>query len=740
MSIAPAIWDCYAQLLLRLNPRVARIVFADAGGRPLWSSDAGAAQALQPSLDALLAAPPGRREPIDGRAVRGSEPGTQFGFRLRGALGEPLGLVAVGGPPGGSLEQDLSAMHELIEPALDCLASELSVRASFGDLRARLAEHDRELGLFARLAQTTSADGPAALARIPDLVNEYLGTSMAAILLPERRSTIWRARDGAADGGETELLARLHGHLMTRAQLHGCTLVANQLCLDGTDAAIPHKALSTPIRDGARRVVGVLAAFRPDSGPDFPARDAETIELLARKAAQILASSFDPLTGLLTQAAFVAQATERLRAPAQGCRSHGLLYVDIDQLSVVNESHGMHVGDEIIQAIGGLVARAAREGALAARVGGDRFALFVPGCGIEPAARIAEELRGAAVRLSGARAARPRCVSLSIGAAGLADPDRRLEHAVAAAEFACRTAKERGRNRVEVFYGNATGSVGGIAASALEAQVSAALAADAFELLAQPILPLTCAPADPRFEVLLRMRAGDGSRVGVEKFTGTAARPELARDIDRWVVERALSQLAQCRDRLRDHPARFSLNLSAASLTDGEFWRFLEERVRTARIPPGTVSFEFTQTACAGAAERLAPYMLRLREQGVTFTLDNVGRGPDALLHLGALPVSCVKIDGGITRRLARHPQSRSTALAITQLAKTFGLETVAAHVETDEIRAEAANLGIDFGQGFLIGKPHPLDQAIRDLPLYSCFATWSGLRDQLPVLAAAAR
>ncbi len=727
MTVAAATWYSYAQLLVRLNPNISRIAFADRDAAMLWSSDPEAPEALEPMLRALLSVPANPRETFDGIAANGIGGISLCGFRLRGPLGELLGLVAIAAPPGAPFPEDLGALHSLVEPALDCLQSEMSARASVDD---------RDLGLFSRLSATASADGPGALARIPELANEYLDTSVAAIFLPDRRYTICRAQTGSAGGGtaggfEAELLAQLHRHLLTRAQLHGCTLVANRLRLDGADPTVPYKALCTPIRDGARRVVGVLAAFRADDGPDFPARDAEAIELLARKAGQILGASFDPLTGMLTQAAFFAHATERLLASAQGCRSHGLIYLDIDQLSVANEAHGMHVGDEVIQAIGALVSGAAREGTLAARIGGDRFALFVPGCGIEPAARIAEDLRGAAVRLSGARRDRPLFVSLSIGVARLADPDRRLDHAVAAAEFACRTAKARGRNRVEVFYGNPAGLIGGIATSALETQVSASLAADAFELLAQPVLPMSAAPADPRFEVLLRMRAADGSRIGMEKLMGTAGCPELARAIDRRVVDRTLSQLAECRERLRDHPARFSMNLSAASLADGEFWRFLEERVRTARIPPGTLSFEFTQAACTGLAELLVPNMLRLREQGVSFAFDNVGRGLDSLSRLDALPVSCVKIDGSVTRQLAQHPQARSTFLAITRLARTFGLETVASHVETEAIRAEATRLGADFGQGFLIGKPHPLDEAIRDLPLYSCFAPWSGMSDR---------
>jgi EAL domain-containing protein (putative c-di-GMP-specific phosphodiesterase class I) len=388
----------------------------------------------------------------------------------------------------------------------------------------------------------------------------------------------------------------------------------------------------------------------------------------------------------------------------------------------------MHVGDEVIQSVAELLSRRVREGSPVARVGGDRFGMFVPGCGIEPAARIAEELRGAAIRLSGARGNKPLLVSLSIGVARLGD--RRLEHAMAAAQLACRTAKERGRNRVEVFYGNEQNSFASRAPTSFAAQVGAALAGDSLELLAQPILPLSSAPSDPRFEILLRMRAADGSRLGLDKLVDAAGCPELTRRVDRWVIEQTIERLAGRRNLLQQHPAKFSVNLSAASLGDAEFWRMLEELARKSRIEPGTLGFEFPEEAASAHLDTIGPFMCRLREQGISFALDNFGRGIGSLAHLNYLPVSCIKIDGSFSRDLPDNPKSQSMIVAITKLANTFGMETVAGNVETDAIRACAAQLGVDYGQGFFIGKPLALDDVLRDLPLYSCFATSTGLFD----------
>lgn len=732
MTASADTWKSYAQLLARLAPRISHILFASADGTSWWSSDPSSASRMQYALSLLLTPHTTRHRDVDGLMETADSTESRYGFRIRGPLGEVLGLVIIALPqPEARL--DLAAVHAMIKPALDCLQSELSARSAasitIGELNENLADNSRELGLFQRLSEA-AADGLESLGDIPTLANEHLSGLVSAILLPQRNLTICRTRPDQPKGIESGVLAQMHRHLMTRAQLHGCTLVANRLALDGSNAAMPYKAISTPIRDEARHVMGVLAVFRLDTDADFQLRDAEALEMLARKAAQIVRSSFDPATGLLTSAAFAAQTTAKLAAQEPGTNTHGLLYVDIDQLNVINENHGMHVGDEVIQSVAQLLSRRAREGTLVARVGGDRFAMFLPGCGIEPAARIAEELRGAAIHLSGARGDKSLLVSLSIGAARLGERDRRLDHALAAAQLACRNAKERGRNRVEVFYGNEHNSAANRAPTSFAAQVSAALDADSFELLAQPILPLSSGPADPRFEVLLRMRAADGSRLGLDKLVDAAACPDLTRRVDRWVIEQTIERLAGCRQVLRQHPAKFSLNLSAASLGDAEFWRMLEELVRNSRIEPGTLGFEFPEEAASAHLDTVGPFMCRLREQGISFALDNFGRGIGSLAHLNYLPVSCIKIDGSFSRDLPDNPKSQSMVVAITKLANTFGLETVAGHVETDAIRACAARLGVDYGQGFFIGKPLALDDAIHDLPLYSCFATSTAVFD----------
>ena len=701
-------WKSYAELLSRLAPRISNVLFASADGESLWSSGPSGALRLRAAISPLLRLHGNRHGEIDGHADTPLDSEAHYGFRMRGALGDVLGLVVIAMPPDGP-HLELSAVHALVKPALDCLQSELAAASPAG--------------------ATPSAHSAESLEECSTVANELLSGRVAAILLPDRQLTLCSGRAGAPSGIESGVLAQMHRHLLTRAQLHGRTLVANRLSTEGLDAAMPYKALSTPIRDETRRVIGVLAVFRSGDDPDFQMLDAETLENLARKAARIAQSSFDSTTGLLTPAGFITHCAANFAVQAPGCGAHALLHVDLDQLSAINEIHGMPVGDELIQRLAVLLSRRARDGSLVARIGGDAFAMFIPECGIEPAARIAEELRSAAVGLSGSRGETPLQVSVSIGVARVGEGERRLEQAMAAAQGACRAAKEHGRNRVEAAHGREPRSAEHRRSSP-GAQIEAALAADSAELLARPILPLISAPTEPRFEILLRLRGLDGSRLGLEKLVASAADEALSRRIDRWVIERTLDRLAVCRDQLLAHPARFSLPLSPPSVADPDFWRALEERVRKGRIEPGTLAFEVPEQAAAAHAGVIAPWMLRMRERGVSFTLDHLGCGTGRLSDLQSLPVSCIKIDGRLTRDFLDNPKSQSTIAAVASLARAFGLETVAAHVETDAMRARAARLGVDYGHGYFIGKSLPLDDAIRDLPLYSCFATSTGLFD----------
>jgi Amt family ammonium transporter len=467
--------------------------------------------------------------------------------------------------------------------------------------------------------------------------------------------------------------------------------------------------------------------FRAEDAPNFEPRTERLVELLSRKTTTTLQNNFDQLTALLTRSAFETQVRGQLaarRQPAAEC----VLYLDVDRMHVVNDNFGMHVGDEVIGKVAEVLRKKPRPAALTARIAGDRFAVFLPDCTLEFAQQIGEMLRRQCAELTYVRPDGTVQVSVSVGAAELPEgPESRLAHGLANAEIACKAAKDRGRNRVEIFQ-DADQSIMRRSTDIVVVQaLHEALAADRFALFAQPILPLGADRTEPRFEFLLRMVSENSELLPPEKFLSAAERYQLLPAIDRWVIKNSLAALAGHASSLRGRAMRFSMNISGASIASEEFLEFLEGSIRDSGLPPEILCFELTETSAVSNLARADRLMQRLRTLGCSFALDDFGTGLSSLVYLKSLPVSVLKIDGAFVRDAGTNQRTESMVRAIAQLARTMGMETVAEYVETDDLRTRMAALGVDYGQGFAIGRPVPVDQVLGDLALYEAMAQQDG-------------
>ena len=294
---------------------------------------------------------------------------------------------------------------------------------------------------------------------------------------------------------------------------------------------------------GAQRVLGMLALYKPPGAPDFDLRQVRIVELLARRAAHILLNAYDPATGLLTRPAFEKRAQAAMRTEAQASENC-VIYVDIDRLHVLNENLGLHVGDEVIVRVAEVIRRALAPRMLASRISGDRFAVLMGEAPLDRGREFAEmlcEQLGALDFIAGGKAVE---VSASFGVARVGDGKQPLAHALAAAEIACKAAKDRGRNRVELYEDSDQSIVRRYTDVTLVGTLRHALAHDSFRLEAQPIVPLNGAAPGARYELLLRMTDEQQRTITPEKFLSAAERYQLAPAVDRWVVSHVLKLLA----------------------------------------------------------------------------------------------------------------------------------------------------------------------------------------------------
>ena len=425
--------------------------------------------------------------------------------------------------------------------------------------------------------------------------------------------------------------------------------------------------------------------------------------------------SFDTLTGLYTRPAFET----RVRLAVAGNESSSgwsSLYINVDQLHVINDHLGMRVGDGILGQRGEMLRARLPAGAFAARISGDRFAAMLPGH-LDDAERFGEALREAAEQLGNMQGNSRLRVSISIGVAALDSSESELMHSLAAAETACKAAKDRGRNRVEVYRANDVSLVRRFADINIAGQLHDAISAGRLRLDAQLILPFgNGTHRRSHYELLVRMLDEDGTAAGPDSFMSAAIRYQLMQSIDRWVIDTAVERLKTYADTFANGPFTFAINFSGQSLNDESFSEFLLERIRSSGLPPDLFCFELTENTAVASVKRATELMRRLRALGCGIALDDFGTGLSSLSYLRELPVTMLKIDGSFVRDVIRDPRAESMVRAIAQLARTMSLATVAEYVETKEILARVATLGVDYGQGFAIARPVPMDDLLAEL------------------------
>lgn len=710
--------DPYGQLIKMLLPRALCIAIYDGSGLPLWLSDGCGTPDLRELAEEIVAAnaahegdPTGRMQSWDGA--------TAYLFSLRDESQKLIGVVAALCRESNAGEaRPLPLVHGLLRPALDVLARELAHQHSIGDLQKNIAARDRDLELLLGASNSQELDAADFGALVQNCV-DHLGCSLGALLIPDRNIAVCRTTAKVAAGTAADTMTRAHRALLLWAQLHRRTLIVNAPADAQTLAKVSYRILCAPVWQGSQRVAGILVLFKSVDSAEFDLRQVRVVELLARRAAAVLQSSYDQTTGLLTRPAFEkrAQATLGTGTPAA---HHSVIYIDIDRLHVLNEHHGMHIGDEVIVRLSDVIRRCLAPRMLAARISGDRYAVFLPDCGLPAAAQFAELLREQVVKLGHMVNGKQVDVSASFGVAGVSPARNPLAHALAAAEIACKAAKDRGRDRVEVYEEADRSIVRRYEDITLIGGVHEAIAAGRFRLEAQPIVALAGTRREHRFELLLRMIDATGQSIAPVKFLSAAERYQLAPEIDRWVVRRVLEVLKGAAARLQAIGAHFAINISGQSIGDEEFPDYLESQLRVHGLPPELVSFELTETAAVTNIVRAESLMRRLRDMGHEVALDDFGRGLSSLTYLKTLPVSYLKIDGDLVRDIVGNARSQAMITAIVQLAKAMGLGTTAECVESDGIRELIAQLGVDYGQGYALGRPQPLDGVLHDLLLPS--------------------
>ena len=717
-------WDGfepYVQLIRSLLPRASSVALFDTRGDLRWSSETTTGPDLINVVDdALTTARTAPDNAGQARVLAGNIP--VYLCWLRDDAAELMAVLAVvcrSTPDQDTDNRNFSFAYALLRPAIECLRRDLMARGAIEALNRTVSALDKDLELLladGAADHPTTSDGADDLKSILQQAVDHLHCATVALIVPDKSIAVVRSRSTERPA-DMQLVARAHRQLLSMAQMRREPVIINKLAANSSLGIMPYRILSCPLRSLSGRTMGVLALFRDEVGQDFMDRDARLGDILARKAVGIIESSFDALSGLYMRPAF-EQRVRGVVTDKSGARHWTALYIDVDQLHVINDNFGMHVGDTVLGQLGELVRARLPRGAFGARISGDRFAVLLP-TQLDDAENFAESLRQGVEKLGTMHGDSRLHVSISVGVALLDTASGELMHSLAAAETACKAAKDRGRNRVEVYHPNDASLVRRFADINIAGQLRDAIDAGRFRLDAQLILPFAGAEsARPHYELLIRMIDDEGRTLGPDRFMSAAQRYQLMPAIDRWVLNKAIEMLQPHAELLASKSLAFAINFSGQSLNDDAFPDFLLERVACSGLDPELFCFEITENATIANIERAEGLIRRLRRLGCAVALDDFGTGLSSLAYLRQLPVTMLKIDGSFVRDVLKDPRAESMVRAIAQLARSMSIATVGEYVETEEIRARIATLGVDYGQGFAIGRPAPLDDLLAELPL----------------------
>ncbi|WP_449431640.1 EAL domain-containing protein [Pseudomonas putida] len=418
-------------------------------------------------------------------------------------------------------------------------------------------------------------------------------------------------------------------------------------------------------------------------------------------------ATHDALTGLANRREFEYRLEQALNGLARQAGRHALMFLDLDQFKLVNDTCGHAAGDELLRHICAVLQSGLREGDTLARLGGDEFGVLLENCPPEQAERIAEQLRQMVQSLHFVWKGRPFVTTVSIGLVNIAQAPGNLEASLRAADMACYLAKEKGRNRVQVYHADDSELSMRFGEMAWIQRLHVALEENRFCLYAQEIAALKAIEGPGHIEILLRLHDESGRTILPSSFIPAAERYGLMTALDRWVVRNVFQVIRQSLDQPRQGPlAMCAINLSGSSIGDDMFLDYLRRLFVEYAIPPRMICFEITETIAIANLGSAIRFINELKALGCKFSLDDFCAGMSSFAYLKHLPVDFLKIDGSFVKDMLDDPINRAMVEVINHIGHVMGKRTIAEFVETPLIEQALQEIGVDYAQGYLIERP----------------------------------
>jgi diguanylate cyclase (GGDEF)-like protein/hemerythrin-like metal-binding protein/PAS domain S-box-containing protein len=418
-------------------------------------------------------------------------------------------------------------------------------------------------------------------------------------------------------------------------------------------------------------------------------------------------ASHDSLTGLINRQEFERRVTRLLSTVEPDKHEHALCFMDLDQFKVVNDTCGHQAGDELLRQLSSLLQNVVRKRDTLGRLGGDEFGVLMEHCSLKNAQRLAESLQKVVHEFQFRWQEHAFKIGVSIGLVSINETVPNMTELMQKADAACYVAKDLGRNRIHVYHDKDENLVKRHGEMLWVERIQKALEKDRFCLYAQPIVPLDNNNNEKHYELLLRMENNKGELFSPSAYLPAAERYDLISQLDNWVIETAFKLLAE-------HPVFLSqvesiaINLSGHSLSKYETLNFITSQLDKYQIEGSKICFEITETAAISNLSNATRFISKLKKLNCRFSLDDFGSGLSSFGYLKSLPVDYLKIDGMFVKNIVSDSIDHAMVKSINEIGHVMNMKTIAEFVENDEIKGMVREIGIDYGQGFGIGKPLP--------------------------------
>lgn len=429
-------------------------------------------------------------------------------------------------------------------------------------------------------------------------------------------------------------------------------------------------------------------------------------------------ASHDSLTGLVNRSTFESRLGEAIESARAYHEQYALLYMDLDQFKVVNDTCGHLAGDELLRQLATLLKNNLRAADTLARLGGDEFGILLDRCPLNDAVSIAQSLKESVSNFRFGWENKTFEIGASIGIVPVTSTSASKDHLLSAADVACYAAKDQGRNRVHLYEGSDNDLSKSHGEMHWVTRISEALQENRFVLYQQAILGIGEGINEIHHEILVRMLDADGKIIPPGAFVPAAERYNLMPAIDRWVI-RNLFAFCSASPVQTDNSTSakrkiYTVNLSGNSINDADFLAFVREQILLHNLPAECFCFEITETSAIANLSTATEFIHELKKLGCLFALDDFGSGLSSFGYLKNLPVDFLKIDGQFVRGIVDDPIDAEMVRSINEIGHVIGIQTIAEFVENSAILDRLKEIGVDFAQGYEIARPEPVMESVQ--------------------------